>query len=223
MGADSFTGATSAVDQRFLGYGGNDTFDGSDGINRGRLSGGREARVRTSGMIIDLGTGTEQARRVAPTLIGRRGYSDLSIARNGPRHGLQRQISRRRPRRPMRSMGTLATMCCGGATAPTRSMAAPASTPSTAAPAMTFLSAGSVSTGDEDWFEGSTGNDTIHGGLDGQNDDPNQTLLERDQLLQERHLGHRGDVRIDGAGGNGFEARRCRHRYFHEHRCRARN
>ena len=39
---------------------------------------------------------------------------------------------------------------------------------------MTFLSAGSVSTGDEDWFEGSTGNDTIHGGIVGQNDDPDQ-------------------------------------------------
>ena len=39
---------------------------------------------------------------------------------------------------------------------------------------MTSLSAGSVRRGDEDWFEGSTGNDTIHGGLDGQNDDPNQ-------------------------------------------------
>ena len=59
MGADSFTGATSAADQRFLGYGGNDTFDGSERYQRGRLS-RREARAVRQRDDIDLGTG-EQA------------------------------------------------------------------------------------------------------------------------------------------------------------------
>ena len=58
MGADSFTGARCSGTERFLGYGGNDTFDGSDGINE--VDYRAEARAVGTGMIIELGTG-EQA------------------------------------------------------------------------------------------------------------------------------------------------------------------
>jgi Ca2+-binding RTX toxin-like protein len=62
LGADRFTGATSAVDQRFLGYGGNDTFDGSNGINE--VDYRAEARAAGTGMSIDLGTGRKPSSRM---------------------------------------------------------------------------------------------------------------------------------------------------------------
>ncbi|WP_201835562.1 hypothetical protein [Microvirga zambiensis] len=57
MGADSFEGADDAITQRFIGYGGNDTFDGSNGINEIDYRADARAAGLTSGMIIDLGTG----------------------------------------------------------------------------------------------------------------------------------------------------------------------
>ncbi len=214
MGADSFTGATSAADQRFLGYGGNDTFDGSDGINE--VDYRAEARAVGTGMIIELGTGEQaivtDATGDEDTLISIEKIRGTEYNDQISGNGLSNRLRGDSGNDVLRGRDGADTLD-GGAGFDTLDGGA----------GNDILIGGIGARGDEDWFEGSTGNDTIHGGLDGQNDDPNQNHWNEINYYERGISGIEVTFGSTSRAGSGPEAWRGRHRHFHKHRCRARD